>query len=102
MGASLYSTPGLLGASGLSHQFNFRGKSVRLPDSIDLRKQRMKRALVRVSVAMVVVAGILLAGASRLGGQNTTTAPATDAPKTAEQVFKNIQVLKGTPAEQLE
>lgn len=34
--------------------------------------------------------------------QNPAAPPAGDAPKTAEQAFKNIQALKGTPAEQLQ
>jgi photosynthetic reaction center cytochrome c subunit len=62
----------------------------------------MKKAFISASAAIMVIAGILLAGSSRLGGQNAPAAPAADAPKTAEQAFKNIQVLKGTPADQLQ
>src|SRR5262249_48599320 len=61
----------------------------------------MKKAFISASVAIMVVAGILLAGSSRLGGQNPAV-PVAETPKTAEQVFKNIQVLKGTPADQLQ
>src|SRR5262245_27029652 len=62
----------------------------------------MKRAVLSASVAMLFVAALLLAGVSRLGGQNAAATPATDVAKTAEQVFKNIQVMKGTPADQLQ
>jgi photosynthetic reaction center cytochrome c subunit len=34
-------------------------------------------------------------------GQSAPTSPSTPSPKTAEQAFKNIQVLKGRPADQL-
>src|SRR5215468_8293512 len=62
----------------------------------------MKKVFISASAAIMVITGILLAGSSRLGGQNAPAATAADAPKTAEQVFKNIQVLKGTPADQLQ
>ncbi len=51
-----------------------------------------------LSVAVIFLfAGGMNAGARR----STLSHPATDQPKTAEQQFKNIQVLKGIPADQL-
>jgi hypothetical protein len=56
---------------------------------------RVKRGLLFVHVA----AALLISWAATLHAQ---TAPApTHPPKTMEQVYKNIQVLKGVPAEQL-
>jgi hypothetical protein len=56
---------------------------------------RVKRVLLFVHVA----AALLMSWAATLHAQ---TAPApTHPPKTMEQVYKNIQVLKGVPAEQL-
>jgi photosynthetic reaction center cytochrome c subunit len=56
-----------------------------------------------LSMLLTLVAAILLfAGGMNAGRpQEPSTKPATLQPKTAEQQFKNIQVLKGVPAEQL-
>lgn len=60
-----------------------------------------KRAAVRwLFVAMT--AGIIVCFAHTFPGiAQETPKPAAEAPKTAEQQFKNIQALKGIPAEQL-
>lgn len=57
-------------------------------------------------VALVVVIAFLAAGGAVVGGakeQSTAsaTAPETGGPKKAEEQFKNIQVFKGLPADQL-
>jgi photosynthetic reaction center cytochrome c subunit len=66
-------------------------------------------------VSLVLVAGCVLAGAVLIVGAQTPTQPqsadakaappstanAPAAPKLAEEQFKNIQVLKGTPADQI-
>ena len=86
----------------------------------------MNRALIPTFFATLVIAGGLALNAPQASAQNTaapgavapgTAAPKTAAPsaaapsaaaaptetsKTAEQVFKNIQALKGTPADQLQ
>jgi photosynthetic reaction center cytochrome c subunit len=55
----------------------------------------------RVSTLQTLAAVIVLAlGASALPGQ-AQTAPSSEEPKTTEQAFKNIKVLKGLPADQL-
>ena len=50
----------------------------------------MNRAFIHTLFTLVIVGGLAQAQAPAAG----------DAPKTAEQVFKNIQVLKGTPVDQ--
>src|SRR5690242_18065146 len=69
----------------------------------------MNRVLIPGAVAILVVCGLSMK-APHAYAQRTTTgaAPSNAAPaatgedgKTAEQVFKNIQALKGTPAGQL-
>ncbi|MGD0571343.1 MAG: c-type cytochrome [Candidatus Sulfotelmatobacter sp.] len=57
-------------------------------------------------VALVVVIAFLAAGGVVLGGAKaqsggSSTAPETGGPKKAEEQFKNIQVFKGLPADQL-
>jgi photosynthetic reaction center cytochrome c subunit len=57
-------------------------------------------------VGMVEIIACLLVGAGLTGGAKAQSAgqaqtPPSAAPKTAEQQFKNIQVLKGIPADQL-
>src|SRR5436190_12332173 len=52
----------------------------------------MQRSLMRLSVAAVVLGGASLASAQ--------VSPANEG-KTAEQVYKNIKVLQGTPANEL-
>src|SRR3981081_1410239 len=48
------------------------------------------------------VAGVILAsGAVALRAQSAQPSTGVAAPKTTEQVYKNIQVLKGVPADQL-
>src|SRR6201987_5050559 len=44
---------------------------------------------------------VLFSGASRLWIQSAQRSTGTATPQTAEQVYKNIQVLKGVPADQL-
>ena len=62
----------------------------------------MNKGLIhRFFVALVITGGLALGG-SKAYAQNPAAPPAGDTPKTAEQVFKNIQVLKGTPADQLQ
>lgn len=62
----------------------------------------MNRAFSKfLSAALVVFCGLAL-GVSQEHAQTLATPPAGDAPKTAEQAFKNIQVLKGTPADELQ
>jgi len=62
----------------------------------------MNKAFIRILFAALVITGSLAFGVSKAYAQSPATPPAGDAPKTAEQVFKNIQVLKGTPADQLQ
>jgi photosynthetic reaction center cytochrome c subunit len=50
--------------------------------------------------AFLVIGGLCASIAKAQSGAAATTAPATG-PKTAEQQFKNIQMLKGIPADQL-
>ncbi len=57
----------------------------------------MKKTHVPALLIFFVAAALLMA-VNRAGAQNA----ATDSGKTAEQVFKNIQVLKGIPADQLQ
>lgn len=75
----------------------------------------MNRASVHTIVTLVIVGGLAIE-VSMARAQNTgapsATAPSAasptatqagaETPKTAEQVFKNIQTLKGTPADQLQ
>lgn len=58
----------------------------------------MKRAFITTLSIALMIAGSLVLGTSKAQAQN----PAVNAGKTAEQVFKNIQVLKGTPADELQ
>jgi hypothetical protein len=58
----------------------------------------MKRAFITTLSAALIIAGGLALGTSKAQAQN----PAANSGKTAEQVFKNIQVLKGAPADQLQ
>jgi photosynthetic reaction center cytochrome c subunit len=58
----------------------------------------MNRAFIHTLFALAITGG-LAAGAVKAHGQAPS---AGDAQKTAEQAFKNIQVLKGTPADQLQ
>ena len=58
----------------------------------------MKRAFITTLSSALIIAGCLVLGVSKAQAQN----PAANSGKTAEQVFKNIQVLKGTPADQLQ
>jgi len=55
------------------------------------------------SMFLSLVAALFLFAGGRNGGraQESPAKPAIDQPKTAEQQFKNIQVLKAIPAEQL-
>src|SRR5216683_6682728 len=53
-------------------------------------------------LAGTCVAGLVFfAGTARLWTQSAQRSTGIAAPKTAEQVYKNIQVLKGVPADQL-
>jgi photosynthetic reaction center cytochrome c subunit len=56
----------------------------------------MIRAFVSTLAAAVVMVGGVIPGANA-----QSAAAVTESPKSAEQAFKNIQVLKGTPADQL-
>jgi photosynthetic reaction center cytochrome c subunit len=58
---------------------------------------RLKRTLLRKCVA----GAVLGYGAVGLWAQSAQPSTGTAAPKTTEQVYKNIQVLKGIPADQL-
>src|SRR5579864_1464177 len=62
----------------------------------------MNKAFIRILFAALVITGSLAFGVSKAYAQSPATPPAGDTPKTAEQVFKNIQVLKGTPADELQ
>src|SRR4030081_3962751 len=57
----------------------------------------------RVTILLsTCLAGIILAcGAVALRAQSAQPSTVATAPKTTEQVYKNIQVLKGVPADQL-
>jgi photosynthetic reaction center cytochrome c subunit len=63
----------------------------------------MKKLKECSSMLLTLVAAILLFAGGMNGGraQEPPAKPAADQPKTAEQQFKNIQVLKGIPADQL-
>jgi len=63
----------------------------------------MKTTRVYSAIVVLLLPAILLfAGAIDLGrAQEPPAKPMADQPKTAEQQFKNIQVLKGIPADQL-
>jgi photosynthetic reaction center cytochrome c subunit len=61
----------------------------------------MNRKWVAVVPAGMVAAGILGLAIIARSEQAGPAQSAGDAPKTAEQAYKNIQVLKGTPAEQV-
>jgi outer membrane lipoprotein-sorting protein len=61
----------------------------------------MKRKWMTIVPASVVVAGILGLAMIARSEQASQAQSAGDAPKTAEQAYKNIQVLKGTAAEQV-
>jgi photosynthetic reaction center cytochrome c subunit len=63
---------------------------------------QMNRFFKKSSVALIVVVfAVVLAGAGARGQVSAQSAPPEQAPKTAEQVYKNIQVLKGVPADQI-
>jgi len=66
----------------------------------------MNKAVANRLFATLVIAATLLAGTSQAEAQTSAPAkgetPKATEQKTAEQVFKNIQVLKGTPADQLQ
>ena len=61
------------------------------------------RASVRLTVSLIAIlmVGILLAAAERLRAQGEAAKGKAEQAQTAEQKFKNIQVLKGIPADQL-
>jgi photosynthetic reaction center cytochrome c subunit len=66
----------------------------------------VKRLLVLVEIASLVLSGVLITSAKVQSGgsapiHDTTQAGIAAGPKKAEEQFKNIQVLKGIPAEQL-
>jgi photosynthetic reaction center cytochrome c subunit len=56
----------------------------------------MNRLYVRLSIPVVIFLSVCA-----LWAQHSSTAPAESTSKTAEQQFKNIQVLKGVPADQV-
>jgi photosynthetic reaction center cytochrome c subunit len=58
---------------------------------------RLKRTLAGICVSGIV----LFSGTARLWTQAAQQTSSVAAPRTAEQVYKNIQVLKGVPADQL-
>ena len=58
------------------------------------------RAVIVGIAAICVICGVVISGAKAQSGAGSQAANAP-APKTAEEQFKNIQVLKGIPAEQL-
>ncbi len=65
----------------------------------------MNKAHVTPLFTALAIAGVLLAGTLQASGQGAAAPARGETPKateqkTAEQVFKNIQVLKGTPADQ--
>jgi photosynthetic reaction center cytochrome c subunit len=60
----------------------------------------MRKGASRILQASLAVAGFLGLSATALPAQ-ATSSTANPAGKTAEQVYKNIQVLKGVPADQL-
>jgi outer membrane lipoprotein-sorting protein len=66
----------------------------------------MNEAVANRLFAALVIAATLLAGAGQADAQASAPAkgetPKATEQKTVEQVFKNIQVLKGTPADQLQ
>jgi photosynthetic reaction center cytochrome c subunit len=57
------------------------------------------KAFVVATLALLVVVGLVIGGATAQSGGSSPAA--TNAPKLAEEQFKNIQVLKGVPADQL-
>jgi photosynthetic reaction center cytochrome c subunit len=60
----------------------------------------MKKTLVPALLIVFMIGAGLSLAVNRAGAQNAP--PAADSGKTAEQVFKNIQTLKGIPADQLQ
>ncbi len=67
----------------------------------------MNRNFIHTLTATLVIAGGLALNAPKASAQHTAapsaaTASATEPAKTAEQAFKNIQVLKGLPADQVQ
>ncbi|MBZ5504079.1 MAG: c-type cytochrome [Acidobacteriia bacterium] len=62
----------------------------------------MNKALSARLFTTIILTGAFLAGTLHASAQAAAAPAKGEAPKTAEQVFKNIQVLKGTPADQLE
>jgi photosynthetic reaction center cytochrome c subunit len=73
--------------------------------SFELRSNEQPRAAVPTLVAgiatIVLICGFAISGARAQSAGAPQTSQTTNAPKTTEQQFKNIQVLKGIPADQL-
>src|SRR6201998_101236 len=65
----------------------------------------MKRVRIPLIAIFIILSGIIVSGLkAKSTGKNPpsqTTAALTPTPKKAEEQFKNIQVLKGIPAEQI-
>lgn len=61
----------------------------------------MNRATQRFSFAVVIIVVAAVMGWAQTHGQQPGAPGAADGSKTAEQQFKNIQVLKGIPADQV-
>src|SRR5208283_631991 len=80
-----------------AHRFDFNSDGLRIPGAA------MNRLRVYSSMSLKLMAVILLFAGGVNGGraQEPPAKPAMDQPKTAAQQFKNIQVLKAIPAEQL-
>jgi hypothetical protein len=60
-----------------------------------------KRVLMFVVLASLCICGFVMRGVKAQAGAAPQSAASTAGPKTAEQQFKNIQTLKGIPADQL-
>lgn len=62
----------------------------------------MNRAFINTLLAtLAIISGCVLV-ATKASAQNPAAPATREPPKTAEQVFKNIQALKGTPADQVQ
>jgi hypothetical protein len=61
----------------------------------------LNRILVAAIVMVFAVWGFVIGGAKAQSGGAMQAAPASSVPKKAEEQFKNIQTLKGIPADQL-
>src|ERR1700685_1650996 len=74
-------------------------------ESFELRSNGQPRAAVPTLVAgiatIVLICGFAISGARAQSAGAPQTSQTTNAAKTTEQQFKNIQVLKGIPADQL-